>query len=136
MLQAFSWGYVGDRMNLEHRLQAQYAIFLDSLGVLYCASSGGVNSSRRAAGKMKRAGYKRGFPDIFIYHPAGKYHGMSMELKVKTKKTVGATPEQKKWRADLEAKGYYALIAPGNLDFFQARDWLEAETLKYLEGRA
>jgi len=34
---------------------------------LYCASAGGVRTSIKQAIKMKRTGYVKGFPDLFIY---------------------------------------------------------------------
>jgi len=88
--------------------------------------------NKMAAIRMKRAGYKAGFPDIAILEPRGKYHGMFVELKVKTY----PSPEQKQWRDDLLARGYYAIIIPGKLDFWEARKFLEEETEKYLKGVA
>ena len=35
-------------------------------GTLYCASAGGVRTSMKQAIKMKRTGYVKGFPDIFM----------------------------------------------------------------------
>ena len=32
--------------------------------------------------KAKATGYKRGFPDLFIYEPRNNYHGLAIELKV------------------------------------------------------
>jgi len=33
------------------------------------------------AKKHKRLQWRRGYPDLFIAHPMGKYHGMYLELK-------------------------------------------------------
>ena|SRR3990167_1461379 len=116
---------------LEQKLQEQYAIYLWNKGVLFCASSGGMHTQNKlAAMRMKRAGYKAGFPDVFIYQAHGKYHGMAIELKCGSY----ASKQQKQWQIDLTIQGYYAIIVPGKLDFFEARKFLEEETEKYLTG--
>lgn len=78
--------------------------------VLFCASAGGVRTGYKQAVKMKRTGYKRGFPDLQICEAIGGYHGMFIELK--TEKGV-ASPEQKEWRDELLKRGYYSVIVKG-----------------------
>jgi hypothetical protein len=115
----------------EDHLQTQIAFELRRRGVLFCASAGGMHTpNKRAAARMKAMGYQRGVPDIFIYEPQGKYHGMSIEIK------VGSYPskEQLKWMGDLERAGYFALIVPATYDFFGARDFIENQINWYLEG--
>lgn len=112
----------------ETELQAWYCRYLDSLGVLYCASAGGLRTSYPQAVKMKRMGYKKGFPDIFIAEPRKQYHGLFIELKYKNK----PTKEQKDWKIALESKGYRSLIMPHNLEIKPAQNWLIENTEFYL----
>lgn len=122
---------------IEQTLQEQFVVWLDSLltldgdKILFCASAGGMRAPRRAAIRMKRAGYKKGSPDVTIYEARGGWHGMTVEAK------VGTYPDQdqKKWRDRLLRRGYYAVIVPGSFDFWEARQWLEKETIQYLEGK-
>lgn len=116
---------------LEQRLQEQYVFYLHNKGVLFCASAGGLHTpNKMAAVRMKRAGYKAGHPDIVIYEPRGGWHGMTVELKVNRY----ADQSQKDWRDELLKHGYYAIIVPGKFDFWQAREFLEKETERYLYG--
>lgn len=92
--------------------------------VLYCASAGGVRTSMRQAIKMKATGYKKGFPDLFIYEAKNGFNGFALE--VKTLKGV-ASPEQKKWRDDLISRGYSAHICKGLDECIKAID-------EYLDG--
>jgi hypothetical protein len=87
---------------------------------LYCASAGGMRTSQGTAIKMKRAGYVKGFPDLFIYEPRGKYHGLAIELK--REKGGQVSPEQNEWRNALESRGYCAYICRG---FEEAREKIE-----------
>jgi hypothetical protein len=116
---------------LEQRLQEQYTFYLFNNRVLFCASAGGLHTPNKSAAiRMKRAGYKAGHPDIVIYEPRGGWHGMTVELKCGTY----ASQEQKDWQEALTKRGYYAVIVPGKLDFWQARDFLVETTDRYLKG--
>ena len=74
--------------------------------LLYCASAGGVRTSMKQAVKMKRTGYVKGFPDIFIYEPKGQWHGLAIEMK--TAKGV-LSQHQKEWQNELIKRGYIAV---------------------------
>jgi hypothetical protein len=115
---------------IEQTLQEQYIFYLYSRGVLFCASAGGMRTNMRTAIKMKKAGYKKGHPDVIIYESRAGWHGMTTELK------VGGYPsaEQKEWQSELLKRGYYAIIVPRKLDFYEARNYLEKETSRYLAG--
>ena len=78
---------------------------------LYCASAGGMRTSYLQAIKMKRTGYVKGFPDLFIYEPNQDYHGLAIEMK-KEKGGV-ASPEQKWWQEQLRNRGYASYICKG-----------------------
>lgn len=123
---------------LEQTLQEQFVWWLRNYksttgeDVLFCASAGGMHTpNKRAAMRMKRAGYVAGFPDVFIYEPRGGWNGMAVEVKVKSY----ASAEQKAWREYLLRRGYYAVIVPGKFDCWEARNFLESETDNYLKGR-
>lgn len=78
---------------------------------LYCASAGGMRTSYLQAIKMKRTGYVKGFPDLFIYEPTQDYKGLAIEMK-KEKGGV-ASPEQKWWQEQLRNRGYASYICKG-----------------------
>ena len=78
---------------------------------LYCASAGGMRTSYLQAIKMKRTGYVKGFPDLFIYEPRNEYNGLAIEMK-KEKGGV-ASPEQKRWQEQLRNRGYASYICKG-----------------------
>jgi hypothetical protein len=79
---------------------------------LYCASAGGMWTSDSQRIKMARTGYVKGFPDLFIYEPRGKYHGLAIEMKkVKGSKIE---PEQVQWQEQLRNRGYCSYICKGN----------------------
>jgi hypothetical protein len=80
--------------------------------VLYCASAGGMRTSYLQAIKMKRTGYVKGFPDLFIYEPRNEYNGLAIEMK-KEKGGV-ASPEQKRWQEQLRNRGYASYICKGS----------------------
>ncbi len=95
----------------EYQLQKAICKYLDLQNILFCGSMGGqyqVFRSQRIKAKM--TGYKKGFPDIFIYEPVGKYHGLAIELKVGYNKP---TKEQIEWCNKLNQKGYLAKICTG-----------------------
>lgn len=63
------------------------------------------------AKRLKAAGYKKGFPDVFVYEPRGAFHGLAIELKKEKGGSVSAS--QREWIAALEARGYHAVVAKG-----------------------
>ena len=95
----------------EYQLQKAVCKYLDLQNVLYCGSMGGqyqVHMSQRI--KAKKSGYKKGFPDLFLYEPRGKYHGLAIELKVGYNKP---TVEQLTWLNKLTERGYLAMSSNG-----------------------
>ena len=87
---------------------------------LYCASEGGMRTSYLQAIKMKRTGYVKGFPDLFIYEPNEDFHGLAIEMK-KEKGGV-ASPEQKSWQEQLRNRGYASYICKGNEEAIKVID--------------
>lgn len=53
--------------------------------------------------KLKEMGLSKGFPDISILEPKGKYHGLYIEMKRKGNKL---SEDQIKWLMELRARGY------------------------------
>ena len=95
----------------EYQLQKAVCKYLDLNNVLYCGSMGGNYQPHFSVRmKAKKSGYKKGFPDLFIYEPRGKFHGLAIELKVGKNR---ATKEQLWWRNELNERGYVAEIRTG-----------------------
>ncbi len=95
----------------EYDLQVMICKYLDSKNILYCGSMGGQYQKYHSQRiKMKKSGYKSGFPDLFIYEPRGKYSGLAIELKIGYNK---ASKKQIEWCDRLNKKGYLALICNG-----------------------
>ena len=95
--------------------------------VIYCASLGGQYQryhSQRL--KAKATGYVKGFPDLGIYEPKGKYHGLFIEVKDK----AYPTKEQKEWINKLNERGYLALCLRGYDNITKAIDSYLNETNK------
>jgi len=95
----------------EYELQKAICKYLDLKGILYCASMGGQyqpHFSQRI--KAKKSGYKKGFPDLFIYEPVGEFNGLAIELKVGKNR---ATKDQLKWQKELNDRGYRAEVCNG-----------------------
>ena len=95
----------------EYQLQKAVCKYLDLQNVLYCGSMGGNYQAHMSVRiRAKNSGYKRGFPDLFIYEPKGKWHGLAIELKVGYNKP---TNEQNWWCGQLNERGYKAHICTG-----------------------
>lgn len=74
--------------------------------LVHCPN-GGFRDAREAA-KFKEMGVRAGFPDLFLYRPAGGFHGLALELKAGKNKQ---SPLQVELQAKLEARGYrYAVV--------------------------
>lgn len=78
--------------------------------ILYCATVGGARMRIAEAKKIKRQGYRKGVPDLIFYEPRDGYHGLCMEIK---RKGGQPSPHQRAWIADLQRRGYQALICKG-----------------------
>ncbi len=77
---------------------------------LLSSSLNGVKLTLGQAKKMKASGMKKGYPDLFLPVPRGKYHGLFIELKVGTNKP---TKEQRIWLKTLNNQGYKAVCCVG-----------------------
>ncbi len=81
---------------------------------------------------LKRMNSGRGFPDLFVYEPRGKYHGLALELKAEdvtvwlkdgTLTKDAHVQEQNAMLERLIARGYQAHFASG---FGEARTAIDA----------
>lgn len=97
----------------EYDIQTRVAQYLDTEhpNVLWCASAGGARTSMNEAKRLKAAGYKKGFPDVFVYEPRGAFHGLAIELK--KEKGGRVSQSQKEWKQALEERGFHAAVAKG-----------------------
>ena len=84
--------------------------YLRFRGLLFSHAPNEGKRSPVTAGILKSMGMSPGFPDLFIYEPRGKFHGLAIEMKSKKGRP---TDEQKKWIARLNENGYAAYIAYG-----------------------
>ena len=101
----------------EHEQQAHIFRFAELMSKQYPelkllnGSLNGVRLTIGQAKKAKRAGMKRGYPDIFLPVPRGEYHGLYIELK--KKRGSYPTKEQKAWIQALRDQGYVAEVCKG-----------------------
>lgn len=86
--------------------------------------------SRWGQMRMKSMGVSKGFPDLFLYVPRGKYHGLAIEFKryyIDNKGELAKTyqsPDQRQWQARLEKMGYKYAVTRTKEEFI-------AELFKY-----
>jgi len=83
------------------------------LCLLNSSQNGLPAASRAAAARAKKAGMKRGFPDLFLPVATGPYHGLMIELKRVGGTPCDVSPEQSWWLEQLTAQGYRAVVAYG-----------------------
>ena len=91
----------------EQRAVAEY---LRYRGLLFSHTPNEGKRTPATAGILKSMGMSPGFPDLFIYEPRGKYHGLAIEMKSKTGKP---SEGQIAWLSHLNKRGYAAYIAYG-----------------------
>lgn len=98
--------------------------------ILYCASAGGMRTSMKQAIKMKMTGYRKGFPDMFIYKANDSFNGLAMEVK---KKGGVVSPHQKEWLNRLKEGGYYSCVVYNLDDAIQIIDSYISSTIQLSE---
>jgi hypothetical protein len=95
----------------EHEEQHMFTEFLKCSGLLYTATPVRAFTTARQRAANTRGGYVSGAPDVMIFEPRGKYHGIMIEMK--RRKGGRISPEQTDFLARLEARGYRACVAHG-----------------------
>ena len=100
--------------------------------VLFNSDLSGIRLTMGQAVQVKRLRSSRAFPDLVIYEPRGRYHGLMLELKLEGTRLLKrdgeswATPhiqEQARMIEQLEGRGYSAAFACG---FEEAKDIIDA----------
>lgn len=113
----------------EEMLQMEFANWLNNERILFTASCSGMRTFPKVMAKMRMMGAKRGVPDILIFEPNRRSHGMFLELKSESGKP---SKEQKAWRDELNYKGYYAAIMPSGLNHVEGLAWLKDQVNIYM----
>lgn len=88
------------------------------LELIYHVPNGGKRSKTEAT-RLKRAGVKKGVPDLCLPVPKGKYNGLYIEMKYGNGRT---SKEQREWIIKLNEQGYKAVVCNG---FDEARSTIE-----------
>ena len=100
--------------------------------VIFNTDLSGIRLTQKQAGKVKKLRSSRGFPDITIYEPRGRYLGLFIELKrtgehvyKKDGKLRANThlKEQHDMILKLRERGYYADFAIGFDNAVKLVDW-------------
>ncbi len=84
--------------------------------------------SLSAGAQLKRAGLKKGVPDICLPVPRGRYHGLYIEMKFGKNKP---TPEQLRYLIFLNQQGYFVQVCYSADETIKAiTEYLRLEILK------
>ena len=104
----------------EYELQVKIFAWCDIKSIQYPelkllnSSLMGVKLPLGQLNKAKKAGMKKGFPDIFLPCPKGKFHGLFIELK-RLKPRGYPSKDQDWWLKGLAKQGYACLCCRGHL---------------------
>ena len=88
------------------------------LELIYHVPNGGKRNKSEAI-RLKRAGVKKGVPDLCLPVPKKNYNGLYIEMKYGNGRT---SKEQKEWINKLNEQGYKAVVCNG---FEEARSTIE-----------
>lgn len=81
--------------------------------LLISIPNGGQRNAREAA-IMKREGTTRGAPDLFLFVPNTRYHGLAIEMKTQTGRL---SPFQQQWRDTVTRQGYMYTVCRSTDEF-------------------
>ena len=103
----------------EHSEQVVVVRQLRDLGLLLCSIPNGGRRGRVMGAKLVREGMSKGAPDLLIFdappaHPGKVGTALEMKREGATKSTV--RPEQRRWLAHLEERGWHTLVGYGAKD--------------------
>jgi len=130
-MRRFQGEFVRKRRNDEALLQEMLCRWLDNKDILYVASLMGVNLGARIGAIRKRMGCRAGTPDLIILHPSGKYHGMTLELKIKG---GHITNEQESFSIKASELNYYSVVMSPKYEIMDALEWAKKEIEYYIKG--
>ena len=86
--------------------------------ILWTATAGGVRLPIGAAKKLVYTGLDKGVPDILIFEGRGPFVGLAIEMKVE--KGGHVRDDQKRWIAELQARGWKVVVAHGKVQAIDA----------------
>ncbi len=102
---------------VEQEALMQWAAVMESkeprLRLLNASLNGMRASSIHQAVAAKKAGMKKGYPDVFLPVAARGWHGLFIEMKRKDGKASDVSKEQRQWIDDLREQGYHAVVCYG-----------------------
>lgn len=102
-----------EKIPTEHTEQAKLVGRLRSFyrGVIvFSVPNGGLRNKREAV-RLKAEGVLAGVPDLVVAEPAGRYHGLYIEMK--RRKGGRVSEDQAKLHKKLRRKGYKVLVGWG-----------------------
>lgn len=91
----------------EHDEQVAVIEYCDARSIPVYAIPNAAKRSPAAAAHMREEGLRKGFPDLCIPRPSGKYHSLYIEMKHGKGKP---TAEQVEWVHRLRAEGMAAYV--------------------------
>jgi len=107
----------------EHAEQVEFMYLLAThIPEIYAHTTAIPNGGKRhlsVAKKLKAEGVKKGYPDLLIDLPRGRYHGARFEMKRQYSPPSKTTREQLEWLERLNAAGYYAMVVKGAVHAFE-----------------
>lgn len=86
------------------------------LAYMHASTAGERFKNAIQASRAKRAGMRKGVPDILLPYPQGDFAGLFIELKrpiIKGQSRPQISPEQRSWLDYLNAVGYKAIVCYG-----------------------
>lgn len=75
---------------------------------LWCGTTAFIKLNAKQAMLNKRFGYRKGYPDLLIFEPSGKYIGLAIEFKSERGRQ---SKEQKWWQEQLEKRGWMYVVS-------------------------
>lgn len=99
-----------NRYSNETEEQIAVVEYCDLMGILCVHIPNEGKRSKSYGAKLRKMGLRKGFPDLLIMEPCGKYHGLAIEMKYG--KGVLADV-QKMWMGALSSKGYACAVCYG-----------------------
>lgn len=90
---------------------------------LFAIPNGGRREIKEAM-RLKKAGVKRGIPDLFLAYPMMRFHGMFIEMKSKKGQL---SPEQKEYHRIFKDHDFHVVTCRSSLDALY-------ESKRYLSG--
>lgn len=108
------------RFDFEYREQRSFILHMRVVhrDILFTASTQGMKLPIGIAKKLKVMGYNVGTPDVMIFEPRGKYHGLFIEMKrsitFENSKKGKLSESQKIFLDMLDKRGYKTAVCYGH----------------------